>query len=217
MKNAIVCLTLILITLLAGGGPSAGMTTTHFGTDNELLQYLSDTLFVCEGRIGDRGGAATFELDLGHSTSAPDQTADYDWQNGVPEPFTLSYDPMNSLVTFTLGGITLLYTTSYEDFDAIFVRTRAVNEGTSVTVEDLVYNGENVDDLSSTTGDGLDILLIYGLPIADGFTLAGIATLSWTGTPPTQSRLAFQIKVARSTVIDAEETSWGAMKSVTDR
>ena len=79
----------------------------------------------------------------------------------------------------------------------------------------LVLNGEAVEDQSSTTGPGgLDILLIYGVPIGEGFTLEGVATLSWTGAPPVQSRLAFQIKVARSAIIGTEPTSWGAIKNL---
>ena len=43
----------------------AQITTSHIATDTELIAMLSDTMFVAEGRIGDRGGAATFELDVG--------------------------------------------------------------------------------------------------------------------------------------------------------
>jgi hypothetical protein len=195
------------------GAALSELTTVHFDSDAEMLQYLSDTVFVSEGRIGDRGGTATFELDLGQSTGSPVQTADYDWQNGVPEPFTLVYDSADSLVTFSLGGVTLYYNTLYQDFDAVFVRTRAVDGGAAMVVDDLMLNGEVVNDQSSTAGpNGLDILLIYGVPIGDGFTLEGVATLSWTGAPPTQSRLAFQIKVARSAVIQTEPASWGDIK-----
>jgi hypothetical protein len=213
MKNATASSLILCLLLVIVGIAVSELTTTHFDTDAEMLQYLSDTMFVSEGRIGDRGGYQTFELDLGQSTGDPAETAHYDWQNGQEEPFSLTYDPIGGLVTFTLGGVTLYYNTVYEDFDAIFVRTRAVDAGTAITVDDLVLNGDPVDDLSSTAGPGgLDILLIYGVPINMGFTLEGTATLGWTGAPPTHSSLAFQVKVARSAIIGTESTSWGAIK-----
>jgi hypothetical protein len=112
---AVVCL------LLATSAP-AEINTTHLDSDTELLDYLSDTLFVAEGRIGDLGQAATFELDLGYSTGAPAATEQYDWQNGAGEPFSVQYDSSTGTVTFTLGGKTLHYVTDYSDFDAIFIR-----------------------------------------------------------------------------------------------
>lgn len=215
MKNVKVPLFFLCLVITVFGVAFSKLTTTHFDSDAEMLQYLSDTIFVCEGRIGDRGGDQTFELDLGQQTGDPAQTANYDWQNGISEPFMLVYNNADSLVTFSLGGVTLYYTTLYQDFDAIFIRTRAVDEGAGMVVNELVLNGEAVNDQSSTTGpNGLDILLIYGVPIGEGFTIEGMATLSWTGTPPTQSRLAFQIKVARSTIIGTEPSSWGAIKNL---
>jgi hypothetical protein len=190
------------------------LTTQHLSTDAELLALVSDTLFVAEGRIGDLGGAATFELDLGQSTAAPSTTAQYGWVNGQTEPFTLAYDGTTGLVTFVLGGRTLTYMTPFPMFGDVFVRTRAVDAGRSIVVRDLVLDGEGVGDASSATGDGLDILWISGAALSQGFTLTGTATLSWTGAPPTQSRLAFQIKVAKLAVIGVDGSSWGGIKSL---
>ena len=38
--------------------------------------------------------------------------------------------------------------------------------------------------------------------------------MHWTGAPPTLSRLAFQVKVARYGVVGAEESSWGQVKQL---
>jgi hypothetical protein len=188
--------------------------TSHIASDAELVAMLSDTMFVAEGRIGDRGGAATFELDLGQDTAAPYTTAQYDWQSGTVEPFTLTYDAGTSLVTFTLGGVTLQYTTSWFDFDQVFVRTRAVNEGSSVAVSDIVIDGESVMDQSQAIGNGSDILWIRGAMLDNGFTLAGNAVLSWTGAAPTQSRLAFQVKIGKLGIVSTEESSWSGIKNI---
>lgn len=215
MKIVIVSVLFVGLILFVSGTAYAELNTTHLSSDEELVALLTDTMFVSEGRIGDRGGAANFELCLGHTSSAPAQTAQYDWQSGTAEPFVVTYDSGTNLVTFTLGGITLNYTTPYFDFEVIFVRARAVNDATSMVVTDLVLDGENVGDLSSAAGpDGLDILLIAGGLLNDGFTLEGTAVLTWTGTPPTQSRLAFQVKVAKLVQIGVEQQSWGAIKSL---
>ncbi len=191
---------------------SGEITTSHIASDAELVAMLSDTMFVSEGRIGDLGGAATFELDLGQDTGAPFVSAQYAWQSGVVEPFMITYDAGTSLVTFTLGGVTLNYNTPWFDFDQVFVRTRAVNEGSSVMVSDIVIDGESVMDQSQAVGNGLDNLWIQGAMLNDGFTLTGNAVLSWTGAAPTQSRLAFQVKVGKLGIVSTEESSWSEIK-----
>jgi hypothetical protein len=195
---------------------TAEITTEHIATDAEMLEYLSDTMFVSEGRIGDRGGAATFELDLGQDTGHPATTAQYAWQSGVAEPFTLAYNNLTGQVTFSLGGINLYYTTPYFDFDQVFVRTRATEAGTSILVDELVIDGETVADQSSAVGSGLDILWIKGASLNNGFVLTGVATLVWTGAPPTQSRLAFQIKIGKAAIVAIEESTWGRIKRLDD-
>jgi len=213
MKSAIASLAVFGLVLLLSSGAFA-FTVSHLATDTELLALVSDTIFVAEGRIGDLGGAATFELDLGQSTSAPYTTAQYPWISAAVEPFTIAYDNVTGLVTFTLGGKTLTYTTPFPMFGDIFVRTRAVEADRSVVVQDLVLNGQSVGDVSSAVGPGLDILWISGAPLSSGFTLTGTATLVWIGAAPTQSRLAFQIKVAKLAVVGTANESWGGIKGL---
>lgn len=193
---------------------SAGIVTRHVATDAEMLSYIQNIAVVAEGRIGDRGGAATFELDLGDDTGNPATTAQYNWQSAQAEPFTLSYDAISNVATFSLGGRTLTYSPG-NSFKEFFVRTRAVDASTSVQVFDLVLNGESVGDASSAAGpDGLDILAVSGVDLYQGFTLTGVAVLSWGATAPTQSRLAFQIKVGNAPTVPAEETTWGKIKEL---
>jgi hypothetical protein len=200
--------------MLAAYPVSATIVARHVATDAEMLSYIQNIAVVAEGRIGDRGGAATFELDLGDNTGNPAITAQYPWQSGVVEPFTLSYDKPTNVVTFSLGGHVLTYSPG-NSFREFFVRTRATYASTSVQVYDLLLNGEAVGDVSSAAGpSGLDILAVSGVDLYQGFTLAGVALLSWTGTPPTQSNLAFQIKVGNAPTVPVEETSWGRIKSL---
>ena len=203
-----------LLIVLAALPVSAGIVTRHVATDAEMLSYIQTIAFVAEGRIGDRGGAATFELDLGADTGNPATTAQYAWQSGVAEPFTVSYNKITNVATFTLGGRVLTYSPAVS-FKEFFVRTRAVDANTSVQVYALVLNGVSVGDLSAATGpDDLDILAVSGVDLYQGFTLTGVAVLTWTGTPPTQSRLAFQIKVGNAPTVPSEESTWGKIKGL---
>jgi hypothetical protein len=202
------------IAVLVSAPSFAGIVTRHVATDAEMLYYIQNLAVVAEGRIGDRGGAATFELDLGDNTGSPATTAQYNWQSAQAEPFTLVYDNVSNVVTFSLGGRTLDYSPA-NSFKEFFVRTRAVEASTNVQVFDLVLNGENVGDVSSASGpDGLDILAVSGVDLYQGFTLTGVAVLSWGAAPPTQSRLAFQIKVGNAPTVPAEENTWGHIKGL---
>lgn len=110
--------------------PARAAILSHLSGDAALAALSPTFSFAAEGRIGDLGGAATFELDLGHDTAAPATTAQYNWVSGQVEPFTL-------------------------------------------------------------TGD---------------------AILSWTGAAPTQSNLAFQIKVAALPTTPVRAVTWGGVK-----
>lgn len=206
----------LVVALAAAPAPAThALVTSHLSGDAEFLALAPVLTFVAEGRIGDRGGAATFELDLGAETAAPATTAQYDWLSGVVEPFSLSYDSGSQLVTFVLGGKTLLYTTASGTLTDIFVRTRAVNLNTTVVVSDLILDGDAVGDVSSATGDGIDYLRILGGTLADGFVLTGNATLTWSGTAPTQSRLAFQIKLGTTDEhVGVESATWNEIKAL---
>lgn len=193
---------------------SADIVVRHVATDAEMLYYIQNVNVVAEGRIGDRGGAATFELDLGDDTGNPAATAQYNWQSAAAEPFSVSYDPVANLATFVLGGRTLVYSPA-NTFREFFVRTRAVDAFTSVQVYDLVLNGESIGDVSSAAGpDGLDILAVSGVNLSQGFTLTGVAVLTWGATAPTQSRLAFQVKIGNAPSVPVESTTWGRVKGL---
>jgi len=200
--------------LLTSVLPAASMTTSHIATDAELVEILPTPSFVAEGRIGDLGGAATFELDLGASTAAPDQMAQYDWPNGVPVPLTLSHDGVGT-VTFTVGDVSLFYVPLI-DFEDIFIRTRAVETDTHILVDELVLDSAIVGDFSEATGSGgLDILRITDIDIAGGFVLTGEVTFSWVGDHPRNSRLAFQIMVGEpDDIVPTEVATWGRVKDL---
>lgn len=216
MKNRLTYISCAVAALLAVASvPAYPLGTSHIGSDAEMLAMFSDTIFVAEGRIGDGLGAATFELDLGKSTSQPEVTAQFDWSNGMTVPFTLTYDNISNAVVFTVGGSTLNWASPLSGYSDLFVRTRAVDAASDIVIQNLSLDGEVINDASHAVGaNGLDILWIKGGTIYDGFTLSGQVTMTWTGTRPSQSRLAFQIKVDKLIPTGVSDTSWGKIKSL---
>ncbi|MGC9528193.1 MAG: choice-of-anchor W domain-containing protein [Limnospira sp.] len=157
--------------------PAEAVTLTRLFSDSEMNELLGDIAFVAEGRIGDRGGFATHELNLHESDPGDPQVTDqFDWLSGIPEPFELAYDAASSLVNFTLGDRTL--TQTYDNpFSDFFLRTRATQAGSSMRLGNLQLDGVALDGESYAIADtgGLDILRIRFLYMY--FILGGI----WDG------------------------------------
>ncbi len=214
-RNTFLALAFLASAALAGPA-RAGITTRHFSTDADLLSAML-VKSVAEGRIGDRGGAATFELDLGNTTAAPVVQKQYNWVSGQAEPFTLTYDPVTNTLTFVLGGQTLGYNPAENLGYGLGIAEMAVRgrstATSSVTLTDLVLNGTAVADNMSASAGSLDVLMLDGASFTGGFTLAGTATLNWTGGAPTQSNLAFQIKIGTvAHTTPASSGTWGLLR-----
>ncbi len=216
MRSLMISSFLVLTIIVLSTGDSFAIITTEHLTDQELVAMMTENAFCSEGRIGDQLGAATFELDIGSEHSNPAQTAQFEWPNGTPVAFTLSYDSQTNSASFTVGSTTLVFT-PVPPFTEIFVRARAVNEGSSMLVYDLVLDGEPVPDSASTEGPGgADTVWISGGELSDGFTLTGMSLMTWSGEIPTQSRLAYQVKPSALGFVPVERSSWGRAKSLSD-
>jgi hypothetical protein len=200
--------------LFAAGPARATLVTSHIPTDADLLALMAEPHLVAEGRIGNNALNGTHELDLGQDTGAPATTANLVWPNGTPVEFSLSFDAGAGMATFEMGGRTLTYL-PLTGFTDVFVRTRAVNAGITILIDQLVLDGEIVTDQSSAIGSGLDILRIRGGSLGDGFVLTGRATFSWGAGVPSQSQLAFQVKVgAPSDVVSVDAETWAGVKAL---
>jgi hypothetical protein len=195
--------------LLAVAGP---IVTAHI---DEADIDPDDVVFVAEGRIGNNNATnGTFELDLGLSTVSPAQTAQYRWRNGVNVPFELTYDGATGM-TFTVNGIVLNFTLPEAPggLSSVYIRTKATNTtalpggilvASNLLVNELTLDGMAVGDVSNTASfpsTKLDVLLIQGDQLSDGFSLTGRSKMTWDAAPsgyrmPRNSELAYQIKVA---------------------
>ncbi len=171
-------------------------------------------LFVAEGRIGNNKGDGERELGLNTATGANVEAGDLVWgdgSNNVNEyNFSLKYD--GSKVTYELGGQTLSSTEFSGSANSIFLRTFAQKDNSKnsknfVTLKDLVFNGETIGSLSSLGGESKDVdyLQIRDIDISAPFTLTGKTLMSWTGSNPMRSNLAFQIKVGNSSPTSVPE------------
>ncbi|MBK1990103.1 PEP-CTERM sorting domain-containing protein [Sphaerospermopsis aphanizomenoides BCCUSP55] len=185
-------------------------------TDFNLLLDNGDfkELFVAEGRIGNNAGNGTQELSINRDVRAaekPGQPIIQDqltWGNGKLWDFKLQYD--GSKVTYEIfesgnsAAAKILSTTEFTGpATDIFLRTRARDNTTSttsnsITLSDLVFNGTSIGNLSSVGSATKDIDYLHLSNITTNFTLTGKTSFSWTGATPTNSNLAFQIKVGTS-------------------
>jgi hypothetical protein len=175
------------------------LTLTNLSSDQEMEALLPKISFVAEGRIGDRGGFSTHEINLHEEDpGSPQVTEQFNWLNGKTEAFELTYNAESNLVNYMLGNKILSYAYT-QAFSDIFLRTRAIDAGASIIVDNLVLDSQNIHAYSSAIGEikGLDILRISD--IAKSFRLAGNVTMSWTDEAPRNSRLAYQIKIGTPT------------------
>lgn len=190
-KNLLAVTALLMIV----SGAGAEVVTETYDSDAVFSNLGFAETFVAEGRIGDQGGAATFERKLWENTSTPGNEGQYTWPNGTPVDFTLSYDQGTNEVTFDVDGQVLTYNPG-GIFEAIFIRTRATQTGTSILLDDLYLDGSALGVSSEAIGDGREIVGVGGSDLMDGFTLTGQSTMIWPqGNAPSNSHLAYQIKV----------------------
>ncbi len=161
-------------------------------------------LFVGEGRIGDRGKAATYELSINDDVQKgglPVTQKQFNWENGEEYDFTLEYD--GNTVKYMLGGQTLDTNDFSGPINSIFFRTSA-GADTTTSLTELKFNGTAIGNLISSDTDSRDIDYLELNDISSSFTITGKASMSWKTKPNNKlntknSLNAFQIKVGNST------------------
>lgn len=168
-------------------------------TDNSFRNLLSSgqftEKFVAETRGGNGLPNGTRELGINTATGTPVAQGQFAWINGKAEDFILEYT--GSKVNYTVGGQLLSSEAFSGPVTDIFLRTRAEN-GSIMFLSDLFLNGTSLGSLASTGAGGTDVDYLTISQLSGGFTLTGKSTMTWTGSIPTESKLAYQIKVGTS-------------------
>ena len=164
--------------------------------------------FFVTGRYGDNNptaGAwelAIWEVDGGETVVAEDN---YGFSSGVEVDFSLSYDPSDGKITYTLDGKTLEYTyDSGKAFDYIIPFAKGDANGNSVDLTEMQINGKSISDLSSGTGyKGLKVHLTDTEQV-NGFTITGKAELTWGGSPANE-KPAFHVFAMNTHDLDPDD------------
>lgn len=187
--------------LMCATTASASVLFTPLDTDQDVNALELDEVLTAEGRIGTNGAnGGDFEFDLGPSTAAPAQTAQYTWNTNQLVDFSLNYNPITGDTLFSTPAGDLEYTVpGGGPLVALAIRVRATTQrpGISVVLSDILVDGAAYGTTltASNPGDGVNNLLIEGSELADGFTLSGKALMVFDpSNPPQRSNLAFQIK-----------------------
>jgi hypothetical protein len=187
----------------------------------------SEVVFVAEGRIGNAAGAGApteFELDIGATTAAPSDTADFPWMSGQSEVFRVEYDPAlltngNRFVQFFVGASNVVYelpstvyTNAASGCGDVYIRTRSAKAGGSITNINISVTvaGQTIplvhNSVGSSGGNDVDALKIGGQLLQAGFRITGNTTLAWNpSNKPARSQLAFQIKFTQCPAIASVE------------
>lgn len=213
MKSTLGGLSVAAITLAVGmlaGGPAQAADTQTFNADTDggvtdnSVPGFSELPFVGEWRIG-VPGTGDHELKVGKDTGSTFNKAEFEWTNGTPYAFSLDYD--GNTATATLGGVSASFVVGKpSSFDALLIRTATPIEGSKVELTNLALDGTPLNGGSFTNDWNNDATeanrLVKWLGVtgagdlASGFSLTGDVALSWVGTAPTRSNLAFQVKAA---------------------
>ncbi|MBD2087399.1 PEP-CTERM sorting domain-containing protein [Coleofasciculus sp. FACHB-542] len=229
IRKTLIGLFVATLGILSAPADAKAISLSYLETDQAFKNLNVDLLFVAEGRIGSSNNS-TYELDLHDDTGSTnfavqkqqELTGSNFWQSGRVDAFTLAYDALTKIVTYKVGNQTLAYdyTSKFtQGVTDIFVRTRANNTNSSMTVKDLLlkdasgtksiaetssvsctlspncttwYKDANGNIFEDVKG-GVQYLRIGD--VSGSFSLTGNSIMSWTGKIPTQSNLAYQIKV----------------------
>jgi hypothetical protein len=158
-------------------------------------------LFVAEGRMGDnKATSGNHEIDILQDTKVsftPVVKGDRVWKSGELVDFVLEYT--GNTVNYTVGNQLLTSTKFVGAISDIFLRTNASPIGGKTLLKNLVFNGTSIGNLESSAVTARDTDYLQLSKINTPFRLTGQTSFSWTSAKaPTNSNLAFQIKVGNS-------------------
>ncbi|WP_029897818.1 choice-of-anchor W domain-containing protein [Desulfohalovibrio reitneri] len=199
MKKIVLALFLLCLPSMASALPVVSLGPS-IQSDSDFFSWLPAggvETFVAQGRIGDLGGAATYEVGLHgpdmftNAGPIPGGSSQWAWSNGVGYDFSLSRS--GGLINFQLGGYDGSLAESAETNLLAIRMSVAPDSGLDLT--GLEMDGSQLPDFAN---DNNLANRIVAYMVVEGFGadfyLDGLAGMSWLNQAPGQSNLAFQIK-----------------------
>ncbi len=186
-----------LAALLGGAAGARGdLTLSHLQGEApavKLAQAGGAIRFTAEARPGDAAGWSLGARRL--PGDPPTSIARFDWPNGTPVPFVLSYDGRRTVSLTVFQGdreaTASFVSGQLADCDEIFLSAVASGADTGAALAGLKLGDLPVKSAPAAPNPsgGQDVLRIQGGDLAHGFTLTGALTLSWRGARPAGSDL----------------------------
>jgi len=202
------------IAILAGGA-SAGITVVGLpGGDSEFSALTNNGTLeraVTEGRIGNNNASnGTWEHGIWEFGGVGGLKAQggTTWASSTAIPFSVSYDGV-STITFTQGSDVLSWNQMAGPFTDIFIRTRSARSDTTISLTSMSLSGFGAlgTDLITSGSGTVEYVRVANTSNFGAFTLSGMVSLAWSGSPPANSSLAYQVKL--SNVVPAPSVAGG--------
>ncbi|KZN25718.1 hypothetical protein A4G99_04540 [Haladaptatus sp. R4] len=185
------------VSLQAGGGQASDPTITTL-TQQEYNSITMQQAFIAQGRVGGSGSGVT-EHRLGPTINNPKNRSNKDWQNNETRPFTLTYDPQTTIVTYGNQGVSdLTYApTDTGPYTDLLLDVVAPTSATT-QLNNLRLNGNQLGrDIQVTNGGSA--IRVSNVSLEEGFTLRGNARMQWSKNKPSQDTQYYRLRVGRVT------------------
>ncbi|MGV0024033.1 choice-of-anchor W domain-containing protein [Phormidesmis priestleyi] len=177
-------------------------------TDTDFQQLITTgkftESFVAQSRIGNNATNGTQEIDLlnPQNNLLPVDQKQRKWNSGQAIDFSLEYD--GSLVKYIVGNQIVSSNVFSGAVSDIFFRTRAA-ANSSLLLSNLAFSDAKsknlaITDVLSSGAASSDVDYLQLSKISGAFKLTGKSTMTWTGTNPTNSNLAYQLKVGTTPI-----------------
>ncbi len=177
-----------------------------------------DIPWAAETRIG-LAGTGEKEINIHDRNNNAQNRVDvnYDgWVSGKSVNFSLMFDNLANTLTYVVDGVTVSKTSIFENnFSDLYIRTRAAANGSSILVDNLFLSDAKMSSAIGATSSAAclggvgcsynDAEYLHIKDIVGNFTLTGRSTMSWSGSKPTRSNLAYQIKLVEGEPVTVPE------------
>ena len=197
MKTLLVLLLIFLSTSLN----ALPVKTDHLYSKKDYNKVVTDVSFTATARFGNNRYYGSYELGTG--SFFPYRWQQFQWSKGSAEHFSLEYNSSANLLTYTVGSARINYNV-YGTFTDMFIKTSATKKGSWISIDNLLLNGESIDDFSYANyyGDKNDYLHISSLLFSDDFILEGYSRMFWLDNKlPIYSKLFYELTLV--SVIDS--------------